>query len=74
MSCTLVSLEAYIATPNLAEFLKENAQSNSFLDELFIGNDKSLIDECKSSSTRKVENIKQNYETEKLIEILKIFF
>ena len=24
MSCTFVSLEAYIATPNLAEFLKEN--------------------------------------------------
>ena len=58
-----VSLGAVDSSSN---FLKENPQSNSFLDELFTGNEKSLIDACKSSSTRKVENIKQNYETEKL--------
>ncbi len=62
------------AVDSSSEFLKENTQSNSFLDELFTGNDKSLIDECKSSSTRKVENIKQNYETEKLNRDLKNLF
>ena len=47
-------------------FLKENPQSDSFLNELFPGSNQSLIDACKSSSTRKVENIKQNYKAEKL--------
>ena len=58
-----VSLGAVDSSSN---FLKENPQSNSFLDELFTEKEKSLIDSCKSSSIRKVENIKQNYETEKL--------
>ena len=54
------------AVDSSSEFLQENAQSNSFLDELFTGSNKSLINECKSSSTRKAENIKQKYESEKL--------
>ena len=58
-----VSLGAEDSSSN---FLKENPQSNSFLDDIFTENEKSLIDSCKSSSTRKVENIRQNYETEKL--------
>jgi hypothetical protein len=49
-----------------SEFFKEAKESNSFLDELFSGSDKSLIDACKSSSTKKAETIKQNYENEKL--------
>ena len=62
------------AVDSSSQFIKENAQSSSFLDELFSGNDKSLIDECKSLSTRKVENIKQNYETEKLNREIKNLF
>ena len=54
------------ATDTSSEFLKEVQESNSFLDELFTESDKSLLDACKSSSTKKAENIKQNYETEKL--------
>ena len=54
------------ATDTSSEFLKEAQESNSFLDELFTGSDKSLLDACKSSSTKKAENIMQNYETEKL--------
>ena len=55
------------ATDTSSDFLKNNKESNSFLDELFTSSDsKSLIDSCKSSSTKKAENIKQNYETEKL--------
>tara|TARA_Y100000991_G_scaffold71946_1_gene54006 strand:+ start:1014 stop:2267 length:1254 start_codon:yes stop_codon:yes gene_type:complete len=50
-----------------SEFLEDTKESNSFLDELFTGSDnKSLIDACKSSSTKKAESIKQNYESEKL--------
>ncbi len=49
-----------------SDFLKDTKESNSFLDELFTSNDKSLIDACKSSSTKKAESIKQNYESEKL--------
>ena len=49
-----------------SDFLKDTKESNSFLDELFTSSDKSLIDSCKSSSTKKAESIKQNYESEKL--------
>ena len=50
-----------------SDFLKDTKESNSFLDELFTSSDNiSLIDSCKSSSTKKAESIKQNYETEKL--------
>ena len=56
-----VSLGAFDSS---SEFLKESAESNTFLDDLFTGSDKSLIDSCKSPSVRKVENIKQNYKTE----------
>ena len=50
-----------------SDFLRDTKESNSFLDELFTGSDnKSLIDACKSSSTKKAESIKQNYESEKL--------
>ena len=54
------------AKDSSSDFLKEAQESNSFLDELFTGSDKSLIDACQSASTRKADNIKQNYESEKL--------
>ena len=54
------------AKDSSSDFLKEAQESNSFLDELFTGSDKSLIDACQSASTKKAENIKQNYESEKL--------
>ena len=53
------------ASDSSKEFLKETKESNSFLDELFTGNENSLIDTCKSSSTIKAETIRQNYENEK---------
>lgn len=50
-----------------SDFLKDTKESDSFLDELFTASDsKSLIDSCKSSSAKKAESIKQNYESEKL--------
>ena len=54
------------AKDSSSDFLTEAQESNSFLDELFTGTDKSLIDACQSASTRKAENIKQKYESEKL--------
>ena len=54
------------ANDSSKEFLEESKESNSFLDELFTGSEKSLIDTCKSSSTLKAETIKQNYENERL--------
>ena len=58
-----VSLGAIDTSSN---FLKDTKESNSFLDELFSSDNKSFIDSCKSSSTKKAESIKQNYESEKL--------
>ena len=54
------------AKDSSSDFLKEAQESNSFLDELFTDSDRSLIDACQSASTRKAENIRKNYESEKL--------